>query len=260
MTMYGGALWAEALKARRSIMPWATLLASALAPLVGGLFMLIAQDPAWALRFGLLSTKAQIAVGAADWATYFGLLTQAVAVGGLILFGMTTIWTFGREWSDRTITDLLALPTPRVAIAGAKFVVVAAWSCVLTVEIVGLGLGIGALVGLAGWSAQLALAAATRIAATAALTLGVVVPFGWVASAGRGYLPPVGALLLSIFVAQIVAALGWGAVFPWSVPALFSGVAGPGQGVAGGSYLLVALTAIVGIAATLAWWDRADQH
>ena len=223
--------------------------------------MLIFKEPEWALRFGLLTTKAQITVGAADWPTYFGLLTQAIAVGGLILFGMPTIWIFGREWSDRTITDLLALPTSRLAIAGAKFVVIVCWSLTLTAVIYGFGIAIGSAVGLSGWSPDVALLAAGRIATTAGLTIAVVLPFAWAASAGHGYLPSIGMMFLSVFLAQILAALGWGAIFPWSVPALFGGVAGPGsQQLGGGSFALVALTGLMGIGATLIWWQRADQQ
>ena len=93
--------------------------------MVGGLFMVILKDPAWARRHGLIATKAQLAAGTADWPTYWALLAQAVAVGGVVLFGLVAIWVFGREYSDRTATDLLALPTARSTIVGAKFVVVA---------------------------------------------------------------------------------------------------------------------------------------
>ncbi|MEV0143917.1 MULTISPECIES: ABC transporter permease [unclassified Nonomuraea] len=38
---------------------------------------------------------------------------------------MIAIWLFGREFSDHTAKDLLALPTSRTAIVAAKFVVAA---------------------------------------------------------------------------------------------------------------------------------------
>jgi ABC-2 type transport system permease protein len=254
------ALWAEALKARRSRMPWASALALALAPLVGGLFMLILKEPEWARRAGLLAAKAQVTAGAADWPTYAGLLAQAVAVGGLGVFGLVAAWVFGREYADGTVTDLLALPTPRGAIVAAKFAVVAAWSAALTALVLALGLAVGAAIGLPGWSPGLAAEAAGRLAATGGLTILLVCPVAWAASAGRGYLPAVGALLLAVVAAQVIAALGWGAAFPWAVPALASGLAGgDGPPIGAGSYALVALTGAVGIAGTAAWWRFADQ-
>jgi ABC-2 type transport system permease protein len=63
-----------------------------------------------------------------------------------------------------------------------------------------------------------------------------------------------------VFVAQIVATLGYGRYFPWSVPALYSGLAGPdrlGPGPLG--YLLVVAVGVAGVLATGVWWRNADQ-
>jgi ABC-2 type transport system permease protein len=260
MSRLTAALWAEALKARRSRLPWVTAIGFSLAPLMGGLFMLILKDPALARRFGILSAKAQLAGSAADWSAYFGLLAQATAVGGSIVFGLIVIWLFGREYSDRTIKDLLALPTTRAEIVVAKFVVFVIWTAMLTALLIVLSLGIGGAIGLPGWSIGLAMYSAAQIGFVAILTLALVMPIAWVASAGRGYLPPVGFMILTLFLAQVIALLGWGAYFPWSVPALLSGAAGPGgQGLGVVSYLLVALTVLAGFVGTLAWWQYADQ-
>lgn len=254
------AVWAEALKARRSRVPVVTAIAFALAPLMGALFMLILKDPAAARRFGLISTKAQLSASVADWAAYLGLLTQATAIGGFVVFGLAVIWLFGREYSDRTIKDLLALPTSRAAIVVAKMIVLAIWTALLTALVVALGLVLGAAIGLPGWSFGLTLQSAGKIAAVVSLTFALVTPFALAASAGRGYLPPIGFLFLMIFLAQVIAALGWGAYFPWSVPALLSGAAGPeGSDLGIISYLLVLLTGLAGLAGALAWWQSADQ-
>lgn len=254
------ALWAEALKARRSTVLWLTALAIALAPLVGAVFMAILKNPDLASRAGLLATKAQTRAAAADWPTYFSLLEQSVAIGGFVVFGFVATWLFGREYSDHTVKDLLALPTARQEIVTAKYIVLIVWSAALTALVYALGLAAGAVVGLPGWSPGLALAAAGQLVAIAGLTVALVTPFAWIASAGKGYLPPLGAMFLTIFLAQVVAAVGLGPYFPWSVPALTSGVAGPaGQAVGVGSYFLVVLTGLAGIAATAAWWRFADQ-
>ncbi len=219
------ATWAELLKARRSRMPELTLMGSALAPLMGGVFMKILQDPAWARQFGILTTKAQAAATVADWPSFFGLLTQATAIAGFILFSIVVIWIFGREYSDRTMKDLLALPVSRETIVTAKFVVAAGWAVVLTLWMYLLGLGIGALIGLPKWTGQLALHATAQLMATAGFGIVLVMPLAWVASAGRGYLPPIGVLFLLVFFAQILVVVNLGAYFPWSVPALLSGTA-----------------------------------
>jgi ABC-2 type transport system permease protein len=260
MTGFGAAVWAETLKARRSRAPVVTALGFGLAPVMGGFFMVVLKDPERARRLGLIGAKAQLTTGTADWPTYLALLAQATAVGGLLLFGLVAVWVFGREHSHRTVGDLLALPTGREAIVAAKFLVVALWSAALVVSMFLLGLAIGAAVGLPGWSAELALRGAGTVAATAGLTMLLVAPFALAASAGRGYLPPIGLMFLVVFLAQVLAAAGWGSYFPWSVAALYSGVAGQGSQQLGiVSYVLVSLAGLAGVLATLAWWRWADQ-
>lgn len=254
------ALGPELLKARRSRVPMVTAIGFSLAPLVGGLFMAILKDPSLAERFGLVATKAMLSGGGADWMTYIGLLAQAVAVGGVILYGLVAIWVFGREYSDRTITDLLALPTSRTSIVAAKFVVVFGWSIALATLVALIGLAVGMVVGLSGWSSAVALDGAVRVSVAALLTLAVVTPFAAAASIGRGYLAAVAVIFLVLVLSQVIAALGWGAFFPWSVPALYSGAAGTAVPQPSAvSYVLVALTSAAGIAATIAWWTSADQ-
>ena len=254
------ALWAETLKARRARMPAVTLVGFALAPLMGALFMKILLDPTWAARFGALTTKAQFSAAHGDWPTYFGLLTEALAVGGFIIFTLVVIWLFGREYSDRTAKDLMALPTPRTTIVTAKLCLVAIWCAVLTIWIYLLGLALGALIGLPGWTIDAWLHATARYAATACLTIALTLPLAWVASAGRGYLPAIGVTVLLVFLSQVLSVLGLGPWFPWAAPALLSGAAGPeAQNLGVGTYLLVTATVLGGVAGVIAWWRAADQ-
>jgi ABC-2 type transport system permease protein len=254
------ALWAEALKVRHSKIIWLSALAFALAPVVGALFMLILRDPDWARRTGLLSTKAQLIGGAADWSTYADMLRQAIAIGGLIIFSMIVIWTFGREYADSTITDLLALPVGRSRIVLAKFGVIFVWSVLLLVLVPLLGLILGTLLGLPGGSTALAQNTVGVVAVVGGMTVLLATPLACVASATRGYLPAVGALLLLAFLTQVLAALGWGPYFPWAIPALVAGVAGQENAAVGAdSYLLVMVTGLVGVVLTMMWWRFADQ-
>jgi ABC-2 type transport system permease protein len=123
-----------------------------------------------------------------------------------------------------------------------------------------MGFGVGALVGLPGWSADLATEAAARIAAAAVLTIVLQPVTGLLASVGRGYIAGLAWAVLAIAVAQVLAVLGLGELFPWAVPALISGAAGPdGPGVGTASLLLVGVTGLAGLAGTIAWWRRADH-
>jgi ABC-2 type transport system permease protein len=254
------ALWCEALKAQRARMPLVTVLIFSFAPLAGGFFMIVLRDPALARRVGLISAKAQIVAGTADWPTYLGLLAQITAVGGILLFSVIGSWVFGREFADRTVTDLLALPAPRSAVVTAKLILVVLWSAALTVVIYLVGLVVGAAIGLPPAPPETFRQGSVTIAVTAALTIVAVTPVAFAASAGRGYLPPMGAAILALILAQLVAAAGWGEYFPWSVPALYAGMSGPEFASLGAaSYVIVGLTSLAGIAATFLWWARADQ-
>ncbi len=260
MNAFLSAFWAEALKARRSKVPWLTTAGFLILPLVGGLCMIILKDPARAQAMGLISAKAQLTAGVADWPTFFGILTQGTAIGGAVVFAMITAWVFGREFSDHTAKELLALPTSRGTIVGAKLVLTGLWVLGLSLLIFVIGLGVGIGVDIPGWTFELARTSFWTLMAVALLDF-MLMPFiALFASAGRGYLPPLGWTFFTVFLAQIAAVLGWGDWFPWSVPALLSGMAGPRAGQLGWhSYVLVLLAFVVGTTATFAWWRSADQ-
>ena len=260
MKYFTAALWAETLKARRSKMPLISAIGFSLAAVVDGLFMIILKDPEAAKQMGLISTKAQLMAGVADWPTFFNILGQAIAVGGAIVFAVITAWVFGREFSDRTVKEFLALPTSRGAIITAKFIVVAAWTMGLSLLVFGLGLVIGNAVDIPGWSQDLLRSSTVDVLGAAVLTI-LLLPFvALAASLGRGYLPAFGWAILTVALAQIAAVMGWGDWFPWAVPALFSGAAGPRAELLGlHSFIVVGLACALGLASTYLWWQKADQ-
>jgi ABC-2 type transport system permease protein len=254
------ALLAESLKLWRGRLPWLTAAAFAIATAVCGLFMFILQDTGRARALGLLGDKAQLSGATADWPGYLALLAQATGVGGLLILGTLVTWLFGREFSDRTAKDLLALPTSRSAIVAAKFVVAAGWSLVLALWTAVLGLLTGVLLELPGASVAVLVAGVARIVITALLTYALTTPFALAASAGRGYLAAVCAIFAALFSAQVIAALGYGAYFPYSVPGLYAGLAGADQDLPGPlGHLLVLAVGLGGVVATMAWWRRADH-
>ena len=260
MNNFLAALWIETLKMRRSKVPLFTAIGFSIVPLVGGLFMIILKDPEAAKSMGLISAKAQLMVGVADWPAFFNIIAQAVAVGGAILFAIVTAWVFGREFSDRTAKELLALPTSRETIISAKFIVIAVWTFALSLFVFGFGLVIGNLVVIPGWSTELMQTAFVDILGSAMLTIALLTFVALLASMGRGYLPAFGWTILTVAMAQIAAITGWGDWFPWSIPALFSGAVGPRAEQLGlHSYVIILLASSIGLAATFYWWRNADQ-
>lgn len=260
MNGFLSALWAETLKARRSKVILLTAAGLSILPVVDGLFMIILKDPDRAREMGLIGAKAQLTAGVADWPTFFYVLVLGTAIGGAILFAFITAWVFGREFSDHTAKELLALPTSRVVIVCAKFVLIAFWILGLALWIYTLGLAIGKVVGIPGDVPGLAWRSFSYFLLAVLLTFLLMPWVAFFASMGRGYLPPLGWAVLTLALAQILAVLGLGDWFPWAVPGLIGEMAGPSaEPVPLHSYVLVLLTFIVGIAATFAWWRSADQ-
>jgi ABC-2 type transport system permease protein len=260
MNTFLSAFWAEALKARRSRISLLTVAGISLFPVIGGLFMFILKEPERARTMGLISVKAQITAAVADWPTHFGILVLGMAIAGSILFAIITAWVFGREFSDHTVKELLALPTPRGTIVAAKFVLTALWILGLTLLVFVIGLGVGALVDIPGWSFDLAWTSFWSLMLAALLSF-MLMPFvALFASVGRGYLPPVGWAFLTMALAQIASVLGWGDWFPWAVPGLLSSLNGlPAEPIAAHSYIVVLLVFVAGVVATFVWWRSADQ-
>jgi len=255
MSNFVQAIWVEFLKARRSRMPLLTALGFAMFPLGGGFFMVILKDPEFARRAGLISAKAQLTMGSADWKTYFEFLTVGTSIGGILLFTLIGSWVFGREYSDRTVKDLLALPTSRAAIVLAKYVVFAVWSAALGAMIFPIALVVGALVGLPQVPAPVIFSGGATLAITALLAIAVVTPIIFFASAGHGYLPPVGVMILAVALAQVTAIIGYGEFFPWAIPGLYA----QHENLGAVSYVIVLLTCVAGVTGTLLWWELADQ-
>ena len=260
MNNFPAALFAEVLKMRRSKVPLITAVGYSLAPLAGGLFMVILKNPEAARAMGLISAKAQLMIGVADWSAYLGFLSQAVAAGGLILTSIVTTWVFGREFSDHTVKEVLSLPTSREVIVTAKLVVISIWSLAVTLLILGISLLVGNLVVLPGWSTELLLSSLTGNLGCALLTLGLIPFVALLASIGRGYLPPFGWTIFTLVLANFSAILGWGDWFPWAIPGLYSGMGGLREEMLGmHSYVILIVTGLIGLAATFYWWRNADQ-
>lgn len=119
-----------------------------------------------------------------------------------------------------------------------------------------MGLGMGALIGLPQGSAEVVFQGCLKALIVAGLTILVVMPFALFASIGRGYLLPIGAAILTLIMANVMALAGWGEYFPWAIAGLYSQ---PKFELTAASFWIVILTGLAGLAATYLWWKFADQ-
>lgn len=260
-SMWRDVCWAEGLKLRRSKVPMMAATAYAMAPLAAAILLLAGDGP---LPSGFLWRQtliAQVSFVGADWPGYFSVLASASALGGMIIFGLIMIWIFGREQADQTAKELLTLPLPRPLLVGGK-VLVAGLACLaLQAGMLALALVIGAFLGLPVLTLEAFQAGAAKLAIVGALTFCLSLPFGLMANLSRGLMAAVGSLFLALFYALIFTALGWGAYFPWSIPALFGGAGGDlGQSPGALSYLIVFISGLAGLLGNMAWWRWADHR
>jgi ABC-type transport system involved in multi-copper enzyme maturation permease subunit len=249
----------EFFKLRKSKLIWITLAAFTLAPIMGGLFMIILKNPNLAQSTGLIGAKAQIA-GEANWPSYLNLLSQMIAIGGILIFGFVTSWIFGREFTDRTVKDIIALPFPRNIIIIAKFITAIVTNVLLSLYVIVVGIIIGLLITLPDWSLISFIEGLNTLFITTLLTVALSTPVAFFACYGRGYLPPLGFVILMVVFSQIIAAIGYGAYFPWAIPALYSGINGIDGVIGWGNVWIVLITSIIGLVITFSWWSYADHN
>jgi ABC-2 type transport system permease protein len=257
MSEISSMIWVESLKAFRSRVPLLTVVGSFIFPLGVAFLIFVSRNPDIAGRLGLIGAKANLTTYAAtDWLAYLKALGEIVSGAGLFLAVLVMSWVFGREFVDGTLKDMLPVPVRRSSILFAKFAVVAVWFGVLAFIMYVAGVTAGSLLNLPGASLDLTLQGAIVMAVATCMVTVVASPFALLASIGRGYLLPVGVVIVTVVVANLAVVVGRGEYFPWAVPGLFT----QGPGVLGiASYAIVLLTGLLGIFGTYLWWKESDQ-
>jgi ABC-2 type transport system permease protein len=261
MKSIGVTLWAESLKTRKSKVFWLSMVFFVFVSFMMGLIMLIQKHPEISQKLGLIGTKASLMrFGEPDWNNFFALLLQGIGAIGLIGFGFITSWVFGREYSENTLKDLLALPVSRSSIVISKLLIAALWSILLACIFVIFSVVFGYLSGISGWSGEIFSQFFYKCTIVTLLTILLCTTTSFFASFSGGILLPIGIIILTMMMANFSGLLGLGPYFPWAIPGLLCSPPGTEDIHVGlASYIILFTTSILGLIGTLAWWRFADQ-
>lgn len=256
--MLGGLIGTEFTKLRRSPAPPATLAGLSLGPLGLALLMWIAADPERAAGFGLLGDKASLTGLELTWTAYSTWLVALVGIGGMLVLPFVVAYLFGREYTDATIKNMLTLPVHRPWFVMAKLVVALTWWMVLVGVVAGEGVVIAALLGLPGIGAATVAQALGRVLVAAGISFLLVPIVVWVTLISQGMVAPVAFALAMLAVGNLLGHTGWAVWFPWSIVPSLIGLVGAPADLPPGSYGVVTLTFVLGIALSVWRIDRAD--
>lgn len=254
----GAVVGTEFFKAWRSGMFKVTVGIAGFVPLMMGVLMFIKLHPD-AVKSSLMFSKAQAIPGPADWYGFFGLFAQIISGVGLLVIGFAASWIWGREYSDRTVKDLLALPFPRELIVIGKLIVLCFWGVCLFVVSSIVMLFIGVLIHLPGWNTSYAANCFGIFFIATLMNIAVSTITAYIASITRNYIAPIGFAIATLIMGNFVNMLGFAEYYPWGVPVTFSMSATEHTPVEVSSLVILAVTSLAGLVATMYWWRHADQ-
>jgi|WetSurSiteA1Bulk_404760.scaffolds.fasta_scaffold24980_2 ABC-type transport system involved in multi-copper enzyme maturation permease subunit len=254
-------LWVETLKIRKSRIFPATFFFFMFVSSMMGLIMFVQMYPGISARLGMIGDKASmLRFGEPNWQNYFRLLIEGMAGVGLVGIGFITSWVFGREFSDHTLKDIIALPVSRAYIVISKLILIVIWFALLSITYLLSGLLAGILIGLPGLSCEIIPKYVPTYLVTSLLSALLCTPVSFFASYSRGYIFPIGFVILTLILANFSGLVGLGPYFPWAIPGLYGTPAGSESMILNGaSYVIIILTSLAGLFGTIAFWHYADQ-
>ncbi len=205
---------------------------------------------------GLLAEKVRALVIGSGWSAFGGLLDQLAASALFVGVSVVVVWCFGREFSDRTVGSLFALPVSRAGVAAAKLIVVIGWSIFVSAMMVVFAAGLGAVGGIGPLNST-ARDELASVLVVAILTSLLASTLALPASIGRGYLPAIGVMVMILMTAQFAVLFEAGAWYPYAAPGLWAVAGDQGDSAVTAAQLTTApvLAGVVG-ALTVRWWQQ----
>ncbi len=227
----------EALKVLRSSVFWIVIVAFATMPI-------------------MLGFVTYINGAGTGWEPYLSDLLGSITAVLVIGFSFTACWVFGREYTDKTISELLVKPVSKLYVILSKFIIIFLWDILMAFFMFAVVFIMGILIGLNGGTWLLIMNSFLIFMITSLLTMVVSTISALLANVSKGYLAPIGLAFLIVVISNVISQAGLAAYFPWTIPALF--ISNVPLGIA--SFAILAITGITGFLGTVAWWRFAEQQ
>ena len=229
-------LHCEAKKIFSSNVFWVVLVAFATMPIMFGLSSYVASEMNWIIYINDL----------------LGTCTALLVVG----FSFTAAWVFGREYSDRTISEILVKPASKLHMVFVKFVAIFLWDMLLSFFMFSVLLLVGLLLRLNGFSWSFVGSRFLSFLGASFMIMANSTIMAFLANVTKGYLAPIGLTFLIVIVSNIVSGLGLAPYFTWTIPSLFIAHAPLGMI----NLLIPFITGLLGFIVTVFWWSNAEQQ
>jgi ABC-2 type transport system permease protein len=189
-------------------------------------------------------------VASGGWPGYLSAALQVTAAGSAGACGILLSWSFGREFSEGTVSGLFALPVSRQAIAASKLIVYLLWSVVAAAAVTVVLVAAGLLTGLGELTAS-DIGVAIRLPLLIVLTAFMATPAAWVSTLSRGLLGGIAVTIALVASAQVLVFAGSGPWYPPAAPALWALQPTATNGTA--TLVGLLLPAVVALLTVIAW-------
>ena len=226
-----------------------------------GILFFIVKNPELSKASVILRAKANI-IESADWKTFYDIMNLMIAIIGFLGFSVITTWTFGREYSDKTIKDIVSLPVSRSCIVIAKHIVIILW-CIFLALILYLFSFIAAyFVGLNNFKTEIILSGFKTYILVVMMNIILVPVISFLSSYGRGYFLALGFIFLILLLTNFAINISENAKYlPWAIPLIYAGsVLKEGISINFISIVILLITCILGFISTIYFWKYGDQY
>ncbi len=242
------ALAAELAKLRRSRVPLWTVIVVALWPISS-----IASLAATTGSLRDIGWEQFVRIGPQTMTSWYGV----------VLSGYVASFMFGREYSEGTARNMLALPVRREYFVISKLIVLIVWVFALGTLSAVVNTAYGAILGLDGFAWRYALTSLRESLLVATILVATLPLVGWIAVVGRGYLAPMLFSGVAFMSGVLMLQAGWERWYPWAMPYAVTGLLWlPGDtssSLGASSWAILAALFVAGVAALVAHIDLADS-